>query len=185
MLTCVRGRIGRPPYSGPEDVWWTVAPRSAAGIRLRLLRLSTAAGADFLRVYGCADASCLNSWELGAFSGSQTPPTVAYDAAVLRLHWLAAGGNGSFGGWSAEWTSLDGGRPHGSPVTLARFRARARGHTFSRARADYRDAPANRGCACSHPHWHIRPMRKAKAWLGTCVTLNGSIEPPVCVDGHP
>ena len=127
LLSCPSGELVQPPYAGPADQVWTIAPTRARAVTLTLTAMSGAPG-DALWLYACPDAFCTSSALLGAVpgGGGGGPGQWVAGTPVLRLHWVAGSFGKTYGGWRARWISLEGDAVSRHPGQLKEIRPKRR-----------------------------------------------------------
>jgi hypothetical protein len=115
IWTSSAGALQRKPYGNGESMSAIIAPPGASSVTLRFTSLDTEKCCDFVTIKSCTAANCLQSSNLGKYSGSTIPSQVTSDTGILLIQWesdcrrVYSGWSVS---WSANWRSLvSGGKP--------------------------------------------------------------------------
>jgi hypothetical protein len=102
------GGVYRTNYANAEVMSGIIAPTGAMSITLQFTAFATEQGYDFVTLKSCTAIDCLQSSELGRFSGSTIPSPVTSNTGFMMIQW-SSDYSVIASGWSAIWNSEIGG----------------------------------------------------------------------------
>lgn len=99
------GGVYRTNYSNLENMTGIIAPTGALSITLEFTSFATESTYDVVTLKNCTAIGCVQSSELGRFSGSTIPRPVTSNTGVMMIQWTSDD-SVIRPGWSAIWNSL-------------------------------------------------------------------------------
>ncbi len=111
MWTSPAGSVERKSYDVDESMSAVIAPPGASSVTLQFTSFDTEEEYDFVTIKSCIAIDCLQSIELGQYSGSMIPDSVTSGTGILLIQW-ETDASVIAPGWSADWSSesvLEGG----------------------------------------------------------------------------
>jgi hypothetical protein len=99
------GGVYRTNYANSEAMSGIIAPTGALSITLQFTDFLTESNYDFVILKSCTAIDCVQSSELGRFSGSTIPSQVTSNTGFMMVQWISDF-SVTASGWSAIWNSV-------------------------------------------------------------------------------
>ncbi len=96
-------------YGDSESMSAIIAPAGATSITLQFTSIETEECCDFVTIKSCTTPDCLQSTQIGRYSGTTIQGPVTSDTGIMLIRWDSDSSVSGYG-WSADWsTRMNGG----------------------------------------------------------------------------